>query len=176
MLDLARCACPGHFEFVLPRLRDEGVAAHAQLRDPIEFPALDHREKHQAGQDEDEHRKHLDQSAKQRTGAGVIFILCPENALNDGLVRAPVPNAQGRVPQGNGIPRHGGFLGRGAQDRHLDEVMARLQLRDHAAPSAHLPIGEHGNDQGAGEQDHRLDRLGQHHGGKTAQDGVNRRQ
>ena len=106
----------------------------------------------------------------------MVFILRPQHALDNGLVCAPIPDAQGRIPQQHRIPRQARFVRRRAQHGQLQGFAAGVELVGHALPAAHLGIGQSRDDDGAGQEDHGLNGFGQNHGRESAENGVNRRQ
>ncbi len=67
------------------------------------------------GQHEKEHREDLQERAEERAEAGVLFILGGQHALDDGLVAAPIPDAEHRIAQQDRIPCKPGRIARAAR-------------------------------------------------------------
>ena len=94
----------------LRRAAPEGVRLHQRDAD-------------HSRQDENEDRENFQKRAEQRTEPGVRFVLGREDALDDRLVAAPVPDAQNRVTQQDRVPRQPGRIARRAKD--VQEVARR---------------------------------------------------
>ena len=62
----------------------------------------------------------LMQPQNKRAGAGVVFVLRTQDTLNDGLVGAPIPDAQRRVAEEHRIP---GRPGSSVGERSMDSLM-----------------------------------------------------
>ncbi len=118
----------------------------------------------------------LIEPAEQGPGARVVLVLRAQDALDDGLVGAPVPDAQGRVAEENRVPRQAGLLRRRAQHGQFEHLAAGGQLLRHAVPATGLRVGQRGDDTRAGEQDHGLNRLGPDDGRESAENRVDGRQ
>ena len=69
----------------------------AHLVDALDIALFHSGVEHQPGDDEDEYREDLDESAEDGANTGVVFAFRAEHALDDGLIGAPIPDAEHRV-------------------------------------------------------------------------------
>ena len=81
-------------DFFLAAFRKGDGLDEADLGDSFDVSLFDGRVEHQSGDDEDEDGEDLDETAENRADPGVVLALCSEHALDDGLVRAPIPDAE----------------------------------------------------------------------------------
>ena len=114
-----------------------------------------------AGDEEQEHREELQVSAEDGTAAGFLLVLAGEDALDDELVGAPVPE-------------FGILAGAHEVGHRVTEVIDGLGAADvhHRVPAAQLAETEPQDDEGTDEEDRRLQDGGLQDGFHTADDGV----
>ena len=155
-----------------------------QVGDPglinaINVALFDASVEHDAGNDENEHGQDFQKPAKNRPHAGVVFALRAQHALNDCLIRAPIPDAKHRVAEENCIPRHSAGVAVRAEHAHHLRVCASgsktccgFQRGHHADPPASFHPGERGQNESSHEKNDGLDGFRDRHGRKTARHGV----
>ena len=104
----------------------------------------------------------------------MVHVLGAEDPLDDGLIRAPVPDAEDRVAQEDGVPRQPAVVGvvSGPQHGELRGLLGGIERLHHRRPSPHFDVGKDRDDGRADQEDDGLDRLGDHHGHQTADDRV----
>ncbi|MEZ5366729.1 MAG: hypothetical protein R2748_31410 [Bryobacterales bacterium] len=84
----------------------------------VELALLAEREGDHAGHEEDEDRRELQVAAEDRSAARLALILARQHALDDVLVRTPVPEADDGRGEEDARPGEGGVFGRANQVQH----------------------------------------------------------
>src|SRR6185369_14449444 len=140
---------------------------HFAVGTELEQVAIE-RDRNQAGQHQHEYGQDLEKAGKNGGGLGVSFVLGREHALHNHLVGAPIPDAEnGRAEENSGPGKVGIAHG-------LDHVeVAGGQGGAQAGKSSHLVHSNHGQNDGAENQDQGLHQVGINDRGQSSGNGVN---
>ena len=124
---------------------------------------------------EEEHRKHLQIGSEDSAPAGFLLVFTGQDTLYDELVCAPVPEADDGAAEEGAVPREGLVLSASHEGGHVvSQVVHGLGTADvhHGIPAAQFLQAQVQDDQGAYQQDGRLQHGGLEHGFHTADNGV----
>ena len=128
-----------------------------------------------AGDEEQEHREKLQVSTEDRTATGLLLVLAGEDALDDELVCAPVPETDDGGAEQGAVPREFAVLGGTHQIGHRIAVLVHgLGAADvhHGVPAAQFLQAEPEDDERAEQEDRCLKDRCLEDGFHAADDGV----